>query len=112
MVFASLSKIAYELPCSPPSHSHHSSPCTMYSQLSSPMGDRTIHHLLTTKRGQDKGPGTNPLALSSEQTDEGAAASPGKAWETASIHPSAFGVLLVLQRGACKDVEVSYPNSN
>lgn len=45
------------------------------------MGGRTIRQPLATTQRQDKGPGTNPPALSRECTDEGAAASLGMAWE-------------------------------
>lgn len=55
--------ITFESLCSPPICSHCNSPCTTSSQQSLPTGDRTIHQLLTTKWRQDKGPGSNPLAL-------------------------------------------------
>lgn len=88
--------IIFESLRSPPGHSHRNSPCDTYSRRSLPTGDRTIHQLLTTKWGQDKGPGTNPLALSGQWTDEGAAASPGRTWKTGKSLPSAHKVPLPL----------------
>lgn len=73
--------IIYESLFSPPGRSHHSSPCMMYSRPL-PAVDRTIPQPLPATWGQDKGPGSNPLALSSKWIDEGAAASPGRTWKT------------------------------
>ncbi|PKU46460.1 hypothetical protein llap_3232 [Limosa lapponica baueri] len=82
--------IIFESLHSPPGHSHRSSPCKTYSRQSSPTGDRTIRQPLTAKWGQDKGPGNNPLALSSQWIDEGAAAPPGRTWKTGNFRPQRF----------------------
>lgn len=89
--------IIYESLRSPPSCSHCNAPCTTSSQQSLPMGDRTIHQLLTTKWGQDEGPGTKPLALPSAWIDEGAAASPGRTWKTGKSLLSTRDVPLPLE---------------
>lgn len=88
--------IIFALLCSPPGHSDCNSPCTVSSQPLLPTGDRTIRQPLTTKWGQDKRPGINPLALSSEWIDEGAAASPGRTWKTDKSLPSTWAVPLAL----------------
>lgn len=85
--------IIFELLRSPPGHSHRNSACTAYRQ-SLPAGDRTIRQPLTAKWGQDKGPGTNPLTLSSRWIDEGVATSPGRTWKTGKSLPSTLDVSL------------------
>jgi len=85
--------IIFESLCSPPG-SYHNSPCTTSSRQTLTTGDRTISQLLPAKWGQDRGPGTNPLALSSKWIDEGAAAPPGRTWKTGKPLPSACDVPL------------------
>lgn len=88
--------IIFELLHTPPGLSHCNSPCMTYSWPSLPTGDRTIHQPLAAKWEQDKGPGTNLLALSSEWIDEGAAASPGRTWKKSKSLPSTQDVPLHL----------------
>lgn len=79
--------IIFEFLLSPPSHSHCNSLCRTAhcnfpcSWLLLPRSGKAIRQPLRATQGQDKGPGTSPLALSGGWTDESAAASRGMAWE-------------------------------